>query len=260
MSSTDLPAAVFEIDQTDEFSQFFLTNRHEVVFYLRLLAQQRSIVTVYINEGEQFFISSLVATDEDENRLFLDPASSEGNNATALSARKITLAANLDRVKIQIRLPALKKQSYQGQTTLSAPIPNAVLRLQRREFFRLETPLVNPIHCRLASRKGDTVTKTFELVLSDISGGGVSLIGNTEMIDDFTRDTVFQDCRLEIPGEGVIQINLQVRKVFEISSRNGLRSLRIGCEFINLPGTRLALIERYIARIERERKAKDSGL
>lgn len=43
-------------------------------------------------------------------------------------------------------------------------------------------------------------------------------------------------------------------------NRSGQAFLRIGFEFLNLPGARLAQIQRYITRIERERKARDAGL
>ena len=52
----------------------------------------------------------------------------------------------------------------------------------------------------------------------------------------------------------------RVRKAVEYSASNGLHNLRIGCEYVDLAGSRLAMIERYITRIERERKAKATGL
>lgn len=253
------PLPDFEIDQPTEFGQSFLNNRLEVEFYLNVLARRRSILTVYINEGHSFFPSSIAAVNESEGVFFLALAQAEVN-PLALSARKITLVANLDRVKIQIRLSALTISDHHGQNVFCAAIPEFILRLQRREFFRLEPPLATPIHCKLALRQHDGSTKTWELPLADISGGGVSLIGCVEMEQDFPRDTLFQDCRLEIPGEGVIQVNLRVRKTVEVSTSNGLHSLRIGCEFVNLPGARLAFVEHYIARIERERKARDAEL
>lgn len=251
---------LFEIDHPEEFVQFILNNHREIVFYLQLLARQRCVTTVYVNDGQQFFLSSVIAVDEAEKLIFLDPSSAANNNALAESAKQITLEANLDRIKIQIRLPGLKTLRHQDRETLSAQLPEAILRLQRREFFRLEPPLSAPIRCKLLAHKENAASRSFELILSDISGGGISLIGATEIADDFPRNALFQDCRLEIPGEGVIQVNLRVRKVVEISERNGEHSLRIGCAFINLPGSRLAFIERYIARIERERKAQDTGL
>jgi len=262
MSSThaELPLPIFEIDSPEEHAQYFLNNRREVLHYLGLMARQHSIATAYLNDGRQFFPSSIIAVDESANLLFLDPAQVADDNRLAQSARQIILVANLDRVKMQIRLPSLKATTHQGQEALCAAIPESILRLQRREFFRLEPPLATPIHCQLAIPHAAGHTKTCDLLLSDISGGGVSLVAEPDMAEHFPRDTMFPDCRLEIPGEGVILVNLRVRKMVEISPRSGQHCLRVGCEFVNLPGTRLAFIERYIARIERERKARASGL
>ncbi|WP_428826978.1 flagellar brake protein [Azonexus sp. IMCC34842] len=258
--SEELATPDFEIDHREVFAQFLLDSKQEVLFYLNLLAKRHSIFTAYINEGQQFFPTSIVAIDESTGNIFLEPANDDEGSDSAQSARQITLVTKLDHVKIQIRLPALKQAKHQDQSVLAAPIPDAILRLQRREFFRLEPPLANPIHCKLATHGSDGVLKTFELTLSDISGGGVCLVGATALAEHFRRDALFQQCRLEIPEEGVIQVNLRVRKTVEMSDRNGEHNLRIGCEFVNLPGIRLAFIEHYIARIERERKAKDSGL
>lgn len=258
--SEDLPQPVFEIDHPDDYGQFQLTSPQEIAFYLQLLARQRNIVTAYIDAGRQFFLSTILAVDESSRLIFLDPPQTQESTAAALGARRLTLVTNLDRVKMQVRLATPQMHSYQGQSVLGAAFPSNMLRLQRREFFRLEPPLAHPIHCKLAAPKADGSAQTFELTLSDISGGGVSLKGTTDMKADFPRDALFQDCRLEIPGEGVILVNLRVRKVIEISAQHGPHDLRIGCEFVNLPGSRLAFIERYITRIERERKAHASGL
>lgn len=259
-STEELHTPDFEIDHQEIFGQFLLKTPREIAFYLDLLVKRRSILTAYLDEGHSFFLTSIVAFDKDTGRVFLDPANVAKHNADAQKANQITLVTKLDRVNIQMRLPALKIVDRQGQSVLSAPIPQAILRLQRREFFRLAPPLGAPLLCQLAAEGSDGRATTFELRLSDISGGGVSLIASTEMAHNFPRDTLFQNCRLEIPGEGVIQANLRVRKTVEVSGHNGEHYLRIGCEFVNLPGSRLAFIERYITRTERERKARDSGL
>ena len=60
----ELPQAVFEIDQPDTYGQFLLTSPREIAFYLQLLARQHTIVTAYIDDGRQFFLSSILALDE----------------------------------------------------------------------------------------------------------------------------------------------------------------------------------------------------
>lgn len=257
----ELPLPDFEIDHPEEFGQYFLGEAGDIEFYLGLLARRRSIVTVYIDEGRHFFLSSVVAVDAAAGLFVLDPAQDSQSNALAVAARQITLVANLDRVKIQVRPAALKLQAYQGQTALCTVPPVRLLRLQRREFFRLELPSDMPLRCRLAVPTGEPPqVQVIELPLADISGGGISLCAATELLEHFPRDALFQDCRLEIPDEAVLAVNLRVRKAIEVSTQRGEHSLRIGCEFINLSGPRLAHIERYIARVERERKARDTGL
>lgn len=254
------PNLDFEIDHPDEYAQYFLSNPMEVSFYLNLLAKRGSLLTAHINDGPAFFLTTIATVDDEKRLIFLDPAQTAEINAAAKSARQITLAANLDCIKIQLHTPALTEHEVAGRKSLVAAIPDTILRLQRREFFRLEPPLTNPIHCRIAIDSPDGTFKTFELQAGDISGGGISLIAPTELVDDCQRNTLFKDSRLEIPGEGVLLVNLRVRKTFEFSAENRHHHLRLGCEFIGLPGTRLAMIERYITRIERERKARDSGL
>jgi c-di-GMP-binding flagellar brake protein YcgR len=51
-----------------------------------------------------------------------------------------------------------------------------------------------------------------------------------------------------------------VRSVFEMTTRSGSKSQRAGCEFVKLPGPMLTLIQRYIIKVERERKARESGM
>lgn len=250
----------FEIDHPEVFAQFLVSDERQIALYLNVLAKRRSICTAYLNEGQKFFLTSIVAVDESNGMIYFDPSDAETNNAAAQQARQITMVTNLDRVKIQVRLPAFIPGIHQSQKVLGASIPRNILRLQRREFFRLESPMAEPILCRIAAPEMDCATRVFELPLADISGGGVRLCGPTEIINYFPRDAPFQNCRLEIPEDGVMQVNLRVRKTVEMSGPNGHHDLRIGCEFVNLSATRLAFIERYITRIEREQKAKDSGL
>jgi len=255
----DTSVPVFEIDQLATYGQYLLSNRLEILIILQALQKQRAIVTLYLDDGSYFYLSSIVALDESTAQIFLDPATQPELNQRAASARQVTLSATLDRVKLQIRLPKLSTSSIGGRTAFSTPLPSSILRLQRREFFRLTTPQEHPLRCKLAARS-EAGVEVFDLPLFDISGGGLSLIGKIEHAEKFSLGELFQDCRLEIPGESVLSVNLRVREVLKIEIASGEHQLRLGCEFISLPGTRLTLIERYITRLERERKARQSGL
>jgi flagellar brake protein len=250
----------FEIDHPDEYGRYFLNTPREIGFYLDLLQKRGSLVTAYLDEGNLFFLTAIVAVDTENRQISIDPPQAETLLLASLAARQITLVASLDHIKMQLRLTAMHETQIDGRKLLSASIPETLLRLQRREFFRLEPPITQPIHCGIAIESDQNEVKTLDLKASDISGGGICVNAPTEMADDFKPNTLFRNCRLDIPGEGVLLVNLRVRKAVEFSAHNGQHHLRVGCEFVSLPGTRLAMIERYITRIERERKARDSGL
>ena len=261
LAQNEVSVPVFEIDQPATYGKYLINNRTEILVHLRALLKHHTLVTVYLDEGKQFFLSTLLSLDEGSNQLLLDGSNHAASNDAALKAARITLSAPLDRVKIQIRLPGLSMTTVDGKKTLTAPIPGSLLRLQRREFFRVETPHhINPLRCKLAVPKPAGGHDVVDYPLFDLSGGGLSMLGAIRDAEFFSLGELFHDCRLDIPGESVLSVNLRVCEVLEMELANGDQQLRLGCEFISLPGTRLAFIERYITRLERERKALRSGV
>lgn len=258
MTAEHIP--LFEIDQPETYGEFLLSNRVEIAAYLRALEKQHAIIAIYVDDGRPFFLSSIVAVDEAKDRFYLDLANSEEIRRLTEKSPQLTLTATLDKIKIQIRVINQQTDQRDGRAVLGIPLPKNLLRLQRREYFRLETPHANPLHCKLARQREDGSTQVFNLTLLDISGGGISLMANTAQADEFSPGSIFPDGRLEIPGEGFFAVNLCVKKVSMQENRNGQSFLRLGCEFLSLPGTRLAQIQRYITKIERERKSRDAGL
>ena len=260
-TKNDVSVPVFEIDQPATYGKYLLQNRAEILVYLRALLKHRTLITVYLDEGELFFLSTLISIDDGADQLVLDGANHAESNDAALKAARITLSAPLEKVKIQIRLPGLSMATANGNRALSAPLPKAILRLQRREFFRVETPhLITPLRCKLAVPNRSGGHDVVDYPLFDLSGGGLSLLGPIEDANLFSLGELFHDCRLEIPGESVLSVNLRVCEILKIEMIDGQQQLRLGCEFVSLPGTRLAYIERYITRLERERKALRSEL
>ncbi|UCV19768.1 flagellar brake protein [Ferribacterium limneticum] len=261
LAQNEVSVPVFEIDQPATYGKYLLHNRAEISVHLRALLKHHTLITVYLDEGKEFFLSTLLSIDENANQLVLDGSNHAASNDAALKAARITLSAPLERVKIQIRLPGLSLATIDGKKALIAPLPASILRLQRREFFRVETPHhISPLRCKLAVPNSTGGHFVVDYPLFDLSGGGLSLLGPVDDAELFSLGELFHDCRLEIPGESVLSVNLRVCEVLKIEMLDGQQQLRLGCEFISLPGTRLAFIERYITRLERERKALRSEL
>jgi len=173
---------------------------------------------------------------------------------------KLIAMTQLAKVKIQFVLTNIRLAQYRGRQALLADIPDSVLRLQRREYFRLIVPIRLPVKCQIPIPQGEGVPpKNVEVNVVDISAGGIGI--TTPPADvAFDIDMSFEKCQIDLPGVGILVANLMVRSIFEVSSKDGTPSWRAGCEFVNLVGPMLALLQRYIIKEERERKAREASL
>jgi c-di-GMP-binding flagellar brake protein YcgR len=249
-----------DVEHDDNFSRYLLYSRAEILFVLKALVQKGSMVTVYFDRGNAFLLTSLNHISTDGNTLIFDYGSDEEMNRRALQADKLVFTTTLDKVKIQFSLKGLAQTTFDGRKAFSGKLPETVLRLQRREYYRLTTPIANPIKVSIDVIQADGSKTTLEANMLDISGGGIGVMVPLALGDTFRVDTVFKDCKFTLPEEGPLVTALCVRSAFPVTTKTGSQYLRIGCEYVDLPGTRLTMIQRYITRIERERKAKLSGL
>lgn len=267
MSETEVSAATenavprFEVENSADYSRFLLRSRAEVLFVLRSLIPKAALITVHFDHGKSFLLTSLLAITADNEGLIFDIGSDEEMNRKALAATgKLIFTTSIDKVKVQFTLAKLAATQHEGRAAFRSALPENVLRLQRREYFRLSTPIATPVKCVLPMQRPDGTAMTAEVPLIDISGGGVGLMVTPAQKDLFPIGAVFRDCRMALPDEGVLTATLSLRNSFEVTTRTGTPYLRIGCEFVDLPGSRLSLVQRYITRIERERKSRLSGL
>jgi c-di-GMP-binding flagellar brake protein YcgR len=94
-----------------------------------------------------------------------------------------------------------------------------------------------------------------ETTLADISLGGVSLMGEHPGLKLETGQ-LFEGCRIVLPEIGTVTAKLAVRNSFPMTLKNGTVTRRTGCAFVDLARSQEALIQRYINKLERERRSK----
>lgn len=249
-----------ELEQGDIYSKYLLYSKTEILFILRAVLQKGSLITVYFNHGQSFLLTSLIHVDAERGQILFDFGSDEEMNARALKADRLLFTTSIDKVKVQFSLNRLEQTQHDGRPAFRGAFPETVLRLQRREYYRLSTPIANPVRCRFNLKLADGSLVATDVPLLDISGGGVGLMIEPDRKDNFAIETVFTDCKIDLPEEGLLVCSLIVRNAFDVTSKTGNHHLRVGCEFKDLPGTRLTMIQRYITRVERERKARMSGM
>lgn len=246
-------AAVLE---PGEYNQFMLRTPAEVLIVLRGLFDHVSQITVFFNEGKDMLLTTLAEVDN--NHLILDYGPSSEINRKALEAEKHFCVSTLEKVRVQFILRGFSRTEHEGRTAFRCALPEELLRLQRREFYRLITPIMRPLKCTLPIPLPDGSVHIHQANIFDISGGGLGVSAPEDHLP-FDRDMEFPGCRIDLPEVGFVVGTLRVRSLLDVVLRSGAHTRRAGCEFVNLPGPMMTLVQRYIIKVERERKARESG-
>ena len=137
-------------------------------------------------------------------------------------------------------------------------LPETLLRLQRREYYRLQVPVTQPLECAIPQHHPDGETTYERYRVLDISGGGIALAVQAEN-PTLRPYREFPDCLLYLPDGGPLSLRLMVKSLHSQLNQNGTESWRAGCQFTDLPRGADALIQRYIFRLERQRSARERG-
>jgi c-di-GMP-binding flagellar brake protein YcgR len=243
-----------------EDSDLWVRSKKEIVGILLNVMRKHALVSIYFAEGREFVLTSILDVDTVTGAVVFEYGADESANQRVLQSEKIIFVTRDEGVKIQFMATKLEKAAFDGARAFRIKVPEALLRVQRREHYRLKTPIVNPIKCQVPVPEELGYSKAqLQLTLHDISVGGVSLVGYPLDLK-LVPNMVFPECRLDIPVVGSIWATLMVSNVLDVTLKNGARSKRVGCRFVDLASGDQAKIQRYIINVERERNAKLAGV
>jgi flagellar brake protein len=245
---------------TEDVSPYQVHSRREIIGLLRALHERNQLVSMQA-DGADSVVTSVLEVDEDARLVVIDRAPSNLVNQRLLDSDNVSFETLLDNIRIMFFADKVGECLYDERPALYIKIPDSVVRLQRREHYRVPTPVASPLRCTISvppdadGNGGGTVVVT----LKDISGGGIGVVDEKKLLDN-TIGRVYKNCRIDLPGSGTVVATLQVCNSHDLQLSNGKAIRKIGCMFVDLPAPMTASVQRYITRLERERNAKATGL
>lgn len=248
----------FELLQADDYSRYLVRDPLEIHQILRTLSERRVMVTAYLDGSSGSFLTTVLGFSADGTELALDSSNDEKMNVRAAAAEQVLCITQIDRVKIQFPLSGIERRPFEGHLALRAPMPALLLRLQRREYYRLAAPAAHALSCTIPIADPAGLVTSYLARVVDISGGGVAVMVPPAGVA-FEPEMSFPDCHILLPDTGPVHATLTVRNLFRLTNRQGITMLRAGCQFIDLPETMNTLINRYILKVERARGGRWRG-
>jgi flagellar brake protein len=248
--SADPTPALRDLSLEDGDERFTVREPAEIAFVLKKVMQNSQLVTAYLDGSADFALTSVLAVRPEAGDVILDRSPDSGAFKRLLAARKVLLVTSHDQVKVKFSTRDIREVLYQGRPAARIPMPNWLVRIQRREHYRIATPITKPLICTIPlADRGPGVQA--ETIVLDISVGGLALMDNHDALG-FKLGEIYENCRVGLPEVGTLTVSLEVRNAFDTPLKNGLSFRRCGCRFLNL-GTAENLVQRYILHLERER-------
>lgn len=242
-----MPTAPLSIKDSE---RYMLRHPHEIERILRRIMESKTPVAIYDMHGRDFILSSIVSIDPEEGVLYIEQGSGQQFNERLSDSDHITCVTTLEKVHIQFTAREIHPLTIEDEAVFRIPLPGELMRLQRREYYRLGTSVINPVRCSINTPQG-----FIDTVVVDISIGGMGVLAY-EGASLLHPGDGYHGCRIALPDVGEFAISLKVRSTFDLTLKNGRVTHRAGCQFIDLPPSVETEIQRYINRVERERRGR----
>ncbi len=237
-----------------DISSFSIQNPKQIINHLSLLVKSKCLLSARFGADNESYITTLLAINEGSNSVILDYGSKEDLNQRILNAGKVAFDADYNGIKVSFTGGALKKITHKSDPAFSMSIPKSLYWMQRREYYRVKSPISKASYCQLIVEGREPVN----LKLYDISLTGFAMLNVSKEISDLlVPGSSISQCKLILAdtGEGMISFDICAKYIINPDKLQKIQ--KIGCKFINLARPVEEIIQRYMHQIQREDLQKD---
>jgi c-di-GMP-binding flagellar brake protein YcgR len=242
--------------QFKNWHDFEIESRKEIVTLLRSIGEKNQLIRMLINGQADVCVTSIL--DVTAQHIFLDCSIDQQQNQRILSGGAVEFETTLDKIRILFSSEQVLEAMHDERPALKILLPTTLIRLQRREYYRMATPLGLPVMVTIPL-PAELGGGAHVLPLTDISCGGIAVLDNLRLLHN-TIGQNYTACLIDLPHVGIINTTLQIRNSLDLTLLNSKSSRRLGCRFVDISRSMLADVQRYITRLERERNARTAGL
>jgi len=237
-----------------DISSFSIQNPKQIVIHLSLLLKSKCLLSARFGANNESYITTLLAIDEANNSMVLDYGPKEELNQRILNAGKVTFDTEYNGIKVSFAGTALKKVAHKKEPAFTMAIPKSLYWMQRREYYRVKSPLSKPSYCQLRIEG----KKPVNLKLYDISLTGFAMLNVSKEVSDLLiPGNTVEQCKLILSdaGEGVISFEICAKYIINPDKLQKIQ--KIGCKFVKISRSVEEIVQRYMHQIQREDLQKE---
>lgn len=229
--------------------RYTLNSHADVVFLLVQMMRRGELFTVYFNSGREFLLTSILDVDDENGEFVFDVGSDAHTNQRLSQAERLVFVAAPDGVRVQFATTRPLTSVFGQHQAFVSPLPPDIIKLQRRETFRVETPHRDPL--QLVIPQGPRGRIVLDLHNLSVGGAGVELTAAGHGFEPVQR---YFEVHIDLRESGRIYSDIQVRHVTQQSLKNDRWLSTMGVQFVTLSKVDQARLQRFLVYLERERR------
>lgn len=218
---------------------------------LRSLMTRRDFLIVHF-DGAQI-VTQLLDVDSRHARFVFDASSTPGQDDGIANADSLIFRSQPSGIYTEFATARAVKTIFEGRPAFEVSFPTVLYHVQRREYYRVDTPVSEPF---IASGR-DEAGETFRFDVQDLSLGGVALRSADVSLAMLATGTVWHGVTLQMGGFGTVTADLEVVAPRQTFTPAGERRAVIGCRFVELRGNAERVLQRTITQLETRRLARN---
>jgi len=238
--------------ETDDrvLNEYRVAEPSERAQLLAALVSTGDPVSIYDNlDAEQCLESRLLAYDAARDSLEFEILPNQIHLASLGASSPVVAVAVMAQVKLQFELSPIRVDVESKK--FQAKAPSSVVRLQRRDAFRVIPPREAAAH--LFIREGIAGSKEWRTPVLDLSASGLAFQWRNSTPP--MRGAILPSCRIELAGVPAINCQLRVKST-KLQGPLGSRIARIGVEFIGLDSSAARAIQVYVNAAQTRSRAR----
>ncbi len=231
--------------------QFIVQNQKQIIQILNELAKHHEMLKISFSHDT--CLTNVISVDAHNHVVYLDIGIDDAFNDRLLASHHVIFSKD-DGIRLKWTSAQLTLATLKDGKAIKIALPQKLMRLQRREFFRLATPIVNPVPCiiPIPNVENPDEDRALELTLVDVSLGGVGVIAANPLDEVLVIGANFDKCRINFPEVGETNLTLQVRNITPVTMKDGATKYRVGLQFISPSRGNEGLINKYTFNLERQ--------
>lgn len=236
--------------QTLDSGEENVTNRSVIIATLHQLKAEHELLSVDVPGCSETASSAILGVKEEQGCYYLDELNVPVTHKAFLKQHKALIHCRLQGMEIRLPCQLQKASSDKGIALYRICIPTRMIRVQRREHFRLRLSGGVMVPVCVPSIEGHRASgEAF-----DLSAGGVGAVIHTDDVP--SRGQILSGVSIALPQSPSFKANIEIRfaRVDEIQ-----HSLRIGGRFISLDRNQERVIEHFLAEQQRKRRRHNPG-